>query len=261
MIDRLLVDSGFGRMHLRRSQGRGRPLVALHMSPLSGRMFLPLMERLARPVIAPDRLGFGFSDPPPSGLDMDGYAAASLAALDAAGVGGFDVIGEHTGSVEAVAMAAAAPDRIGRVGLVALPVYTDEELQQRAGTRGAPTPEPREDGGHLLVPWRRRLSYRKAPYDLALMHRHTVDELLCAGPHLAYRAVFAYPMAARLAAVTHPLVVFAPHDDLIEQTERGRRSLPGHAVYVDLPDLGLDIFDTAADRMAQLVTNHLGDGT
>lgn len=218
------------------------------------------MKRLDRPVIAPDRLGFGCSDPAPRQLDMTEYAAASLDALDALEVGEFDVIGEHTGSVEAVALAHLAMDRVGRVGLVAIPSYSDDEVTDRLSKRGSPGPSPTEDGSHLTDLWRRRLAYRQPPYDLELMHQLTVDELVSAGPHLAYRAVFAYPMAERLAALPRPVVVFAPHDDLAIQTSRARDHLPAGSTYLDLPDLSLDIFEVAADRLAELVTTHLGGG-
>ena len=95
MIRRALLDTRFGQMHVRMTRGVGEPLVALHMSPLSSEMWIPLMERLQRPVIAPDRLGFGFSDPPPRDLTMEEYAAATLDAVDEIHPGTFDIIGEH----------------------------------------------------------------------------------------------------------------------------------------------------------------------
>ena len=257
MIRRHLVDTALGQMHLRVSDGEGRPLLALHMSPLSSRMWLPLMERLARPVVAPDRIGFGYSDPPRREMTMRDYAMATLEAVDRLGVGAVDVLGEHTGSVEAVEIAHLAGDRVGRVGLVAVPAYSSAERDERLARRGVAL-EPSEDGSHLLDLWRRRLAYRRPPYDLDLLHRLTVEELVSAGPHHAYRAVFDYPMAERLGALDRPVVVFAPRDDLAEQTARARRHLPSGSTYVDLSDLDLDIFERAPDRMAALVTEHLG---
>ena len=58
---RHLVATRHGQMHVRVSPGSGKPLLALHMSPLSGAMWVRLMDRLSRPVIAPDRIGFGFA--------------------------------------------------------------------------------------------------------------------------------------------------------------------------------------------------------
>ncbi len=258
MIRRHLVDTRFGQMHVVSSSGSGRPLVALHMSPLSFQMWLPLMRRLDRPVVAPDRLGFGCSDPPANELDIDGYARSTLDALDALEVEHFDLLGEHTGSVEAVALAHMVPERVGAIGLVAIPAYTPAEVQERASRRAVPPMAPQEDGSHLQAVWRRRLAYRQPPYNLDLLHRLTIDELRSAGPYRAYRAVFAYPMLDRLSELDRPVVVFAPQDDLAVQTERARTHLPPGSVYIDLADLSLDVFEQASDRMAALVRQHLG---
>jgi pimeloyl-ACP methyl ester carboxylesterase len=230
------------------------------MSPLSSEMWIPLMERLQRPVIAPDRLGFGFSDPPPRDLTMEEYAAATLDAVDEIHPGTFDIIGEHTGSVEAVALAHLIPERVRRIGLIALPVYTEEERAERMGTRGAPPTEPDLEGSQFAALWRRRLAYRSPPYDFAYLHDLTVQELVSAGPYLAYRAVFSYPMAERLADLPVPAVVFAPHDDLADQTARAAGLLGEGSEYVDLPDLALDLFHAMAPRRRHR-TRRTGDRT
>ena len=54
-----------------------------------------------------------------------------------------------------------------------------------------------------------------------------------------------------------PLTVFAPHDDIMEQTQRVRPMLKADAAYLDLPDLGLDLFHTGLDRMAELINRYL----
>jgi len=63
---RHLVETRHGTMHVRvwapaTVDPAATPLVLLHMSPLSSRMFLAIAPLLARtrPVIVPDRLGFG----------------------------------------------------------------------------------------------------------------------------------------------------------------------------------------------------------
>ena len=256
---RQILDTRFGQMHVRTTDGIGTPLVALHMSPLSSTMWQPLMHRIARPVVAPDRLGFGFSDVPTSELTMDEYAAATLDALDNLGVDRFDVLGEHTGSVEAVAMAHLAPERVGSIGLIAVPAYSDGERRERLQRRGSPPAPPAADGSHFVELWNKRLAYRTPPYDLDVLHRNTVDELQSGGPHRAYRAVFQYPMLKRVSELNCKVVVFAPHDDLITQTERCKPLLPDGAIYIDLPDFDLDIWEKHAETMTQLVVEHIGD--
>ncbi len=259
---RMLVDTSLGHVHLRCRNGTGRPLLALHMSPLSGLMYEELFGLLDRPAAAPDRPGFGFSDPLPEGTTMEELASVSLEVLDHLGWRDpVDVLGTHTGATEAVALARLAPERINAIGLVSVPFYTDAERRRRMAGRGAPRAVPAVDGSHLLDRWTARLSYRTPPYDLDYLHALTVAELQSPGPHLAYRAVFTYPMEDELPRVACKVVVFAPHDDLTEQTERARSLLPSGSVFLDLPELGLDVFHRPhVTTMDRLIREHLPAG-
>jgi pimeloyl-ACP methyl ester carboxylesterase len=259
-VRRQIVQTRFGQVHVRSTGADAHartPLVLLHMTPLSSAMYDPLLPLLGRDllVIAPDRLGFGYSDLPPRQLSMAEYALSTLDVLDALGVGQFDVLGTHTGSVEATELAWTVPERVRRVGLVAVPAYSARELEERQ-YRFAGVPEPAEDGSHLAWHWQRRFLYRTPPYDLGLFQWRLIQELL-AGPHVwwPYAAVFAYPMAERVAALRQPLLVLAPHDDLFEQTRRAQQdgTLPPQARFVDLPHLSLDIAYATPREVADLL--------
>jgi pimeloyl-ACP methyl ester carboxylesterase len=262
-IRRSLIDTGFGQVHVRLAgqSGAAVPLVLLHMTPLSSAMYDPLLPLFGRDrlVIAPDRLGFGFSDLPDHPLSMSEYAASTLDVLDALGVDAFDVLGTHTGSVEAVELASSHPSRVRKVVLVGIPAYTQPELEQRT-YRLAGAPPPAEDGSHLAWHWQRRFLYRQPPYDLPLFHWRLLQELLPGtNAGWAYKAVFDYPMAARLARLEQPVLVLAPHDDLWEQTQRVSISggLPPRASFVELAHLGLDIAYYATDEVFSLVRDFL----
>ncbi|HLZ31375.1 MAG TPA: alpha/beta hydrolase [Chloroflexota bacterium] len=266
-IRRALVPTRAGQLHARLSGpgdagARRLPLLLLlHMTPLSSAMYDPLLPRFGidRLTVAPDRPGFGFSDAPDRPLSMAEYAAATLDLLDALDVPVCDVLGAHTGSVEAVELAAAFASRVRRLVLVSIPAYTPVELAERR-YRLAGVPPPAEDGAHLQWHWQRRFLYRTPPHDLALFQWRLLQELL-AGPNVwwPYQAVFDYPMAQRLAGLTQPVLVLAPHDDLWVQTERVRQNggLPARAQFVDLPQSGLDITYFATDEVADLVRDFL----
>jgi len=258
-MKRQIVDTRFGQVHVRSTKGGGRPLVLLHMTPVSGWMFEAFLRTMGgeRTLLAPDRLGFGFSDAPPRALSMDEFAQATLAALDALEIREFDCLGVHTGAVEAVALAHLAPNRVLRLGMVAVPVFKEDEVARLRAAVTGHAPVPTEDGTYLLPTWRRRFAFRPPPYNLPLLHERFLQELLSADNKTAtYEALFAYPLAERLKTLAVPLVVFAPHDDIIEQTQRARPLLPEHAVYVDLPDLHLDAFEEHPGRMAELIRKH-----
>ena len=257
-IRRSIVDTPHGQVHVRISEGEGRPLLLLHQSPRSGRMFEPLMERLGRPTMAPDRIGYGFSDPGPAEPTIETYAESTMAVVDNAGWSAFDVLGIHTGSMEAVAIGVGRPERVNRVAIVAVPVFSPEEAAEIASMYAEPRAVPVEDGSHLLEYWRARLVWRDPPYDLRHLQTLTVEEMLVGErAHVAYRAVVGWPMRDNLDRLAAPLVVFAPHDDLVVQTSHMRDRLPEGTVYIDLPHMDMDIFHNHPDEMASLVEKHL----
>src|SRR5690348_9007083 len=102
-----MLETRHGYMHVRTTDAAsGTPLVLLHMTPQSGRAFLRIADLLTdRPLVLPDRIGFGDSDELTGPLPMEQVAAATLDALDGLGVDRFDVVGIHTGSSEAIELA------------------------------------------------------------------------------------------------------------------------------------------------------------
>lgn len=265
---RRIVDTRFGQVHARLAMPSATPaataaaapgpLVLLHLSPQSGLMWDAMQGRLDRTSIAPDRLGYGFSDAPPRGLSIGEYAQSTLDALAQLGFDGpFDVLGMHTGALEALELAHLAPGRVRRVGMVALPVFSAEERARGPATYAQPKPPPVEDGSHLLTAWRARFQFRVPPWNLADVQRRCLDYLLAPQPGQAYEGVFRYDAEDRLRTCPVPIVAFAPRDDVYPMTLRAKPLLRAHDVYVDLPSLGLDLFVGAADEMTALVARHL----
>ena len=235
-------------------------MLLLHMSPKSSRMYEPVMALLRVSVAAPDRAGFGSSDQPSSQPSMSDYAQATLAAADMLGWDRFDVIGTHTGSVEAVELAHLAPARVRKVGLVSLPVYTAAEVADRMAGVAAPRPQPDSAGQHLVEMWQRRVAIRGPEVDPAFLHGLFVDEILSMSTaHWAYRAVVEYPMTSRLSTLPVPAVVIAPGDDLVAQTARGLGHIPADTAVVDLPDLDFDLWERHPARMAQLIDRYFDE--
>src|ERR1700683_5573892 len=257
-ISRRLYTTRFGHVHVRSTEGKGIPLVLLHPSPRSGEMWEPLQERLTRPTFAPDRLGYGFSDAPPWALSLEQYAQCTVDAMKAAGVeGAFDVLGMHVGSVEAVEIAHQAPAQVRRVIAVGVPIFTVEEQQRQMEKYSKQPLKPVAEGGHVLGAWRGCFAFRQPPYDLADVQRRFVEHVLAANPGAAFRAACGYAVEKKLKSLKAPLTVFAPHDDIIEQTSRIKPLLKSDASYIDLPELGQDPFHVAVDRMVTLVNRHL----
>lgn len=255
---RRIHSTRFGQMHLRSKDGKGTPLVLLHMSPRSGAMWELLQERLERPTFAPDRLGYGFSDAPPWALSLEQYAQSTVDTLKAADVGGdIDILGIHTGSIEAIEVAHQIGSHVRRVIAVGMPLFTAQEQQRQLEKYSEQPLKPATEGGHVLGAWRGGFAFRQPPYDLADVHSRFVEHVLAANPGAAFRAACSYPIEKKLKSLKASLTVFATHDDIIEQTLRVKPLLKPDSSYVDLPELGQDPFHVAVDRMVMLVNRYL----
>jgi pimeloyl-ACP methyl ester carboxylesterase len=257
-VIRRIFATRFGQLHLRSVEGRGVPLVLLHMSPRSGGMWEELQGRLTRPSYAPDRIGYGFSEAPPWALSLEQYAESTVDALSAAVImGPFDVLGIHVGSLEAIELAHRMPGHVRRLALVGVPLFTPDEQRRQMEKYSEQPLRPVTEGGHVLGAWRGGFAFRQPPYDLGDVHRRFVEHVLAANPGAAFRAACNYPIERKLRALTVPLTVFAPHDEIHEQTLRVKPMLNSEADYIDLPAMGQDPFHVAVDRMAELVERYL----
>ena len=255
---RRIYPTRFGQLHLRSNEGKGVPLVLLHMSPRSGAMWETLQGRLERPTHAPDRLGYGYSDAPPWALSLEQYAQVTVDGLKAAGMQGqIDLLGIHTGSIEAIEIANQLGSQVRRLALVGVPLFTSEEQQRQMEKYSEQPLRPASEGGHVLGAWRGGFAFRQPPYDLADVHSRFIEHVLAANPGAAFRAACGYPVAKKLKSLKSPLIVFAPHDEIIEQTVRVKPLLRSDATYVDMPDVGMDAFSAGIERMVTMLNRHL----
>jgi 2-hydroxymuconate-semialdehyde hydrolase len=104
--------------------GSGPALLMIHGSGpgvsawANWRLAIPPLSRQAR-VIAPDMVGFGFTDRPPGQrYDMDTWVAQALGVLDALQVPQADVVGNSFGGALALALAIRHPERVRRLVLM-----------------------------------------------------------------------------------------------------------------------------------------------
>jgi hypothetical protein len=166
------------------------------------------------------------------------------------------LLGIHTGSIEAIEIAHQLGSQVRRVIVVGMPLFTAEEQQRQMEKYSEQPLRPATEGGHVLGAWRGGLALRHPPYDLGDAHQRFIEHVLAANPGAAFRAACGYAIDKKLKGLRSPLTVLAPHDDIIEQTLRVKPLLKANATYVDLPDLGLDLFHAATDRMVTLVNRH-----
>lgn len=116
-------------------RGSGPPVLFLHGLPTSGRLWDPVVERLApsHTCVVVDLPGLGQSPPLPGPPDAMRMATALETLRAELGLPAWSVVGHDAGAVVAVHYAATWPGRTVRVALLAPPIFP--ELQPHWGFR------------------------------------------------------------------------------------------------------------------------------
>lgn len=156
-ITRHYVDVGARRVHYRRC-GEGPPLLMVHQSPRSSAEYIDLMQAWAQhfTCIAPDSPGFGQSDPLPGTPDIDDFADANVALLDALGLDSVHAYGFHSGAIILVTAVKRAAHRFKCLSLGGYAIWTPEEMRI-FGESYLPPFQPQPYGEHLVWLWNRIL--------------------------------------------------------------------------------------------------------
>jgi pimeloyl-ACP methyl ester carboxylesterase len=255
-LRRTFVDTRYGQMHVRIARPRdgaalrATPLICLHQTPLSGGMFIPFMQTMAkdRIVLAPDTHGYGESDPPPEPRPISDYAASFLDLAAAQGFTQVDVLGYHTGTVLAVDMALQQPTIVRKLVLASLPLFSEE---RRLQLLAAPELELfKRDGSEVLAQWNSGYKARGPGQTDAMIERNFQDKVRAGNRQSwAIKGVFAYPLREKLAAVKQPTLVLRSGDSLWDGTGEAAGILP-NATLLDRKDMAHGLFDAFAERLA-----------
>jgi pimeloyl-ACP methyl ester carboxylesterase len=262
-VRRAYVPGRFGQIHYRVSAPPGStrpPLLCLHLSPSSGRVYAEFIAELGktRVALAPDTPGFGLSDAPPSAPEIPDYAAALGEFMESLGHASYDVMGYHTGSRIAVELAQQRPQSVRRLVLVSAPVYSEAELAlqyESMGTPAADTISP--DGATLLRRWREQSQWKDPMAPPVFVHREFCEGLL-GGENAwwGHRAAFRQKYAEELPRIEQPVLLLCPEDDLRAPTLRAADYL-NNGRLVELPGFAHGCLDVHTARMASLVQEFL----
>ncbi len=103
------IETSHGRLHYVESGTGRRAILLFHETPLSSKVFAPLMPLLSPSirVIAFDTPGYGGSSPPTAQPSIEGYGAAIWSAVQQLGLDEVAVCGIHTGATIGVELASA----------------------------------------------------------------------------------------------------------------------------------------------------------
>jgi pimeloyl-ACP methyl ester carboxylesterase len=253
------VDGRWGQVHVREC-GAGQPLLLLHQSPLSGRMFEAGMPHLAAAglhVAAIDTAGYGNSDPAPHAPSITEHGEAVATVLDALEWDSCHLLGHHTGAAIAAAFAARHGDRLQRLVLNGVPLLTAEELAHFQTYEFKPL-LPEADGSHLLAAWEQRLRATPGWTDLRAMHRYTVEMLAINETyHLGFQAALRHDMTDDLKAIDVPTLVFTNTGEDLYEASRRAAALREDFAYTELEGGTHDIVDEQPENWAGAVAAFL----
>lgn len=255
-LRRRFVDTRFGQMHVRIARpaedaaARATPLVCLHQTPLSGGMFIPFMQAMAkdRIVLAPDTPGYGESDPPPAPQPIAAYAGAFLDLVAAEGFTQVDVLGYHTGTVLAIDMALQQPTIVRKLVLASIPLFSEERRLQMLAS-----PELelfKADGSEVMAQWNSGFKARGPGQTDEMITRNFQDKVRAGNRQSwAIKGVFAYPLRQRLREITQPALVLRSGDSLWEGSGEAAGLMPKGET-LDRKDMGHGLFDAFAAPLA-----------
>jgi pimeloyl-ACP methyl ester carboxylesterase len=259
-IRRAYLDGPFGQLHVRIAEPAGSrrgkpPLVLLHQTPLSGRMFeraLPLLAA-GRTVIAVDTPGYGESDRPANRPTLAEYGDAIVQALVPRFGRRFDWLGYHTGAVIAADLAARRREAVRKLVLVSFPLFDQARRDKLLAQMAAPESPYADDGSHLPPLWTGTFGVRPPGQSLDDVAR-IVAEKQRPGRfrEWALRSAMEVDLAPLLKRIARPTLVLAPEDGLQAETARAAELVPGSRL-LRAPDLRHGLFDAAPARIAELV--------
>jgi len=254
----------FGQVHYRIAEPADvveRPLLCLHSSPNSGRIYETFLAEIGsdRVAVAVDTPGFGDSDPPPAEPSIADYARAMGDFIDGMGFESVDLIGYHTGSMIATELALQRPAQVSRAVLIAAPLFTEAELAEMHA-HFAPV-ELTRDGSHLVETWVEHVYWAMPGWTLDHVATQFPDALRRpAVSWWGHNAAFKYPLADKLPKVRQPILVLNPEDDLYAQTKRAEGLIQKGRIQ-ELPGWGHGFLDIRTQEAANIVRGFLrGEG-
>ncbi len=248
-VTRHMLTIGGRQVHLRRA-GSGPPVLMLHSSPSTSRVFLSHMARLQDrfTLFALDTPGNGLSDvledPAP---EIELYSRNIVQVMDALGLEQCTLLGGYTGGIITLDASARFPDRIPASVLHGYLQLTEEERQDFLANYLVPV-VPDVFGAYLIqawshfrdggmfFPWHRQdaVHRRVAGVPSPLAFTRSIIDVLRAGDglRLPYRAALSADTGATLTSVRNKLTITMSPDDEMWPHRLRMPALPASVSFV-----------------------------
>ncbi len=240
------------------SNSNNRPILCLHMSPFSSRNFENLLLELGkdRLAVAMDIPGFGETDPTHEEPTIEHLAKIIInSMIKISNHTPFDILGDHTGAVIAMHIAAFNKNLVNSLILNGIPCFDKQERADRYQNANYNQPQP--DGSHLLKRWKsvRMLSGTQASDKV--VERNFI-EALRGGPfaHWGHKAVFSYKLIEILDHIKQPTLILKPRDGLQDRTDKYSSKI-NNAIVKDLPNEDYGFLEYKSKEFASEILSFL----
>jgi len=275
------ADTSRGQIHYY-TAGEGAPLVLLHASPRSSRVFFRLIPLLAKRfrVYAFDTFGFGASDPLPAGITMEGVALCVTEAMDSLQLGEVHLLGYHTGNKIGAALAANVAERVKKLVLVgmthslvvargkrdaAILGLVEKVLEHEASPRGAKLLQQwATTFGAVSETWWKPQVIGKddlSNEDLVDLEREVLDKIEArVSLDAIYRANFAFDFEAALRRISQPTLIIelaTSHEKHLGRSGADVQSLMQRAELEVFEDTDRRVWDRQPEKIAWTVVSFL----
>jgi len=227
-IRKAYIDTGGGQIHARIKDGAGVPVICLHQTASSSKMFEAFMGAYGgpEPIVALDTPGFGGSYDVEGMPDIAAYGDMLWAAIDALGYRRVHLFGHHTGACIGIEMAAARPQMTASLAMIGPVVITAEEADAFRSVYPKPF-EPKADGSHLAKMWA-YIGEIGPTIPLDVRHRELVDTARAWSGHIkVYTRIWDQDFAGLFAKVDMPLLIMCGKGDVLWPVfERAKETRP-----------------------------------
>jgi len=218
--------------------------------------FLGVLGRERR-VFALDTPGYGLSDPPSEQPEIELYASAMEDFSKVMGLNQVDLIGYHTGSFIATELANVQPDLVRRLVLVSAPIFYENDHHEIRDTNGPIVLT--EDGSHLSSIWQRAIHWSMEGRTLEQLARIFPDRIRAPERMQSrYYRVSEFDMEGGLKALTQPILILNPEDDVVKETARARgMATHPESQFRDLPGWNHGFLDLHTEEFAEITSAFL----
>jgi pimeloyl-ACP methyl ester carboxylesterase len=221
--ERALIKTPDGHVHVRIA-GRGDPVVLMHWTPSSSRQYIQILQALAAlgyRGIAPDHMGFGFSDPRPRAWSIADFADNIATVLAGMAISRAHIVGGHLSSEVAVELALRHPNVVRTLVLDGSPVWSRERREAVLATARPEPPAWDAEGTHMAWAWQRTVWLQKmwdSGFALSTettedMRSALIDSLLSGHQADTAEALKAYDLDLALARLRGPVLALSAETD------------------------------------------------